>query len=140
MKALSILLAGVQLVTAHHPIRGDGVPSSNETHPASNVTAKAPSAEVPAAPAVPAIPAVPAKPAPAGCKVLPVDLEWPAKAAWQAKVPSAVTLAEAKDKLKHPDYRVDAKTPEDVVTAVKFAADHNIRLSILNSGHDFLGR
>ncbi|TGZ81304.1 FAD-binding domain-containing protein, partial [Ascodesmis nigricans] len=33
-----------------------------------------------------------------------------------------------------------AKTYEDVKKAVSFAAEHNIRLTLLNSGHDFLGR
>ncbi|KAI0635699.1 FAD-binding domain-containing protein [Trametes polyzona] len=35
---------------------------------------------------------------------------------------------------------VDARTVNDVQAAVKFAADHNLRLVVRNTGHDFLGR
>jgi hypothetical protein len=35
---------------------------------------------------------------------------------------------------------VNATTESDVSKAVKFAADHNLRLVIKNTGHDFLGR
>ncbi|KAF9262893.1 FAD-binding domain-containing protein [Marasmius fiardii PR-910] len=39
-----------------------------------------------------------------------------------------------------PPIGVDARTVEDVQAAVKFAAQHNLRLVIKNTGHDFLGR
>jgi hypothetical protein len=130
MKVLSILLGSVQLAAAipHDP------PAKSAVKPTVNGTQAPPSSPAPEtlAPG--------AKSAPAGCKVLPSDKEWPAKAAWLAKVPSGVSRAQTKDNLKHPDYRVDAKTTEEVVAAVRFAAENNIRLSILNSGHDFLGR
>ncbi|KAH9902822.1 FAD-binding domain-containing protein [Cubamyces lactineus] len=35
---------------------------------------------------------------------------------------------------------VDARTIEDVQAAVKFAADHNLRLAVKNTGHDYFGR
>lgn len=41
---------------------------------------------------------------------------------------------------KHPDYRLEATTAAEVQSAVKFAKKYKVRLSILNSGHDFHGR
>ncbi|EIW57345.1 FAD-binding domain-containing protein [Trametes versicolor FP-101664 SS1] len=35
---------------------------------------------------------------------------------------------------------VDARTVEDIQVAVKFAAEHNLRLAVKNTGHDFFGR
>ncbi|KDQ63536.1 hypothetical protein JAAARDRAFT_169472 [Jaapia argillacea MUCL 33604] len=35
---------------------------------------------------------------------------------------------------------VDARTVQDVQAGVKFAAEHNLRLVVKNTGHDFLGR
>ncbi|KAI0635700.1 hypothetical protein C8Q77DRAFT_1099088 [Trametes polyzona] len=35
---------------------------------------------------------------------------------------------------------VDARSVGDVQAAVKFAADHNLRLAVKNTGHDYLGR
>ena len=37
-------------------------------------------------------------------------------------------------------YVVNASTADHVVTAIKFASDHNIRVSVKNTGHDYLGR
>jgi hypothetical protein len=78
--------------------------------------------------------------APDGCKILHTDKEWPATSVWKAALPNILSRGLAKDKLRHPDYRVEATTTAEVQAAVKFAAKHNIRVSILNSGHDFLGR
>ncbi|KAI9064717.1 FAD-binding domain-containing protein [Trametes sanguinea] len=39
-----------------------------------------------------------------------------------------------------PAIGVDARTVRDVQTAVQFAAQHDLRLVIKNTGHDFLGR
>lgn len=39
-----------------------------------------------------------------------------------------------------PPIGVDARTTEDVQAAVKFAARHNLRLVVKNTGHDYLGR
>ncbi|EIW57346.1 FAD-binding domain-containing protein [Trametes versicolor FP-101664 SS1] len=35
---------------------------------------------------------------------------------------------------------VDARTVEDIQVAVTFAAEHNLRLAVKNTGHDFFGR
>jgi hypothetical protein len=78
-------------------------------------------------------------PAPAGCKKLPADADWPAPdvvnkelPGWEAPMPDG--------NQKHPDYVYEVKTVASTQRAVKFAAKHNVRLSIINSGHDFLGR
>lgn len=39
-----------------------------------------------------------------------------------------------------PVYIVNASSTDDIQKAVTFAADHNLRLSIKNTGHDYLGR
>ncbi|KAF7777755.1 CAZyme family AA7 [Agaricus bisporus var. burnettii] len=39
-----------------------------------------------------------------------------------------------------PPIGVDARTVEDVQAAVKFAGQHNLRLVVKNTGHDYLGR
>jgi hypothetical protein len=78
--------------------------------------------------------------APQGCKVLHTDKEWPEHGVWKAALPKILRRGLAKDKLRHPDYRIEPTTTAEVQAAVKFAAKHNIRVSILNSGHDFLGR
>lgn len=41
---------------------------------------------------------------------------------------------------KFPDYALAARSAEDVSKGLKFAAKHNIRVVIKNTGHDFLGR
>jgi hypothetical protein len=78
-------------------------------------------------------------PAPAGCKKLSTDADWPSTdvinaelPGWEASMPDG--------KLKHPDYIYEAKSVASVQRAVRFAAKHNVRLSVINSGHDFLGR
>jgi hypothetical protein len=75
-----------------------------------------------------------------GCKIIPGDAGWPEKAAWQSAMVNVVSRGVKKTKAAHPDYKISARTAKEVQNAVKFAATHNIRLSILNSGHDFLGR
>ena len=46
----------------------------------------------------------------------------------------------SKGNWKRPPYRLDATTVAEVVAAVNFTRQHNIRISILASGHDFVGR
>src|ERR1700760_877170 len=73
------------------------------------------------------------------CKAIPGDPTWPAASVWKQELPKAM-LQGSKGTQKHATYRIDVETVDDVVAAVKFAAKHNIRLNVLNSGHDFLGR
>lgn len=39
-----------------------------------------------------------------------------------------------------PPIGVDARSPEDIQEAIRFAKEHNLKLVIHNTGHDFLGR
>ncbi|QDS68944.1 hypothetical protein FKW77_008585 [Venturia effusa] len=81
--------------------------------------------------------AVPA--GPDACKVLATDPTWPAQSVWRQAMPEVEKVA-LKGNKKRPNFRLEATTVDEVVAAVKFAASNNIRLSILNSGHDFHGR
>lgn len=78
--------------------------------------------------------AVPA--GPASCKRLSTDATWPAAALWRQAMPEVEKFG-AKGSKQHPNMRLDATSVDEVLAAVKFAASNNIRLSILNSGHDF---
>ncbi|KAF2422409.1 FAD-binding domain-containing protein [Tothia fuscella] len=78
-------------------------------------------------------------PAPAGCKKLSTDADWPSVEVVNADLPGwEPSMPDGK--MKHPDYVYEAKTVASVQRAVRFAAKHNLRLSIFNTGHDFLGR
>ena len=88
---------------------------------------------------VPTGPRVAKLPAPPGCKKLPTDADWPTNGVldeelkgWEPRLRNQT--------LKHPDWIYEVKTVASVQRAVKFASKHNVRISILNSGHDFLGR
>ncbi|KAJ2933089.1 hypothetical protein H1R20_g3993, partial [Candolleomyces eurysporus] len=39
-----------------------------------------------------------------------------------------------------PPIGVDARSPEDIQAAVRFAKEHNLKLVVKNTGHDYLGR
>jgi hypothetical protein len=78
-------------------------------------------------------------PAPAGCKKLPIDADWPSPDVVNSELPGWEASMPDGDK-KHPNYVYEVKTVSSVQRAVRFAANHNIRLSIINTGHDFLGR
>jgi hypothetical protein len=84
------------------------------------------------------IKAVP-QPAPENCKKLPIDADWPSDDVWKTAL-KGVEARSLGTKAKRPDYSYEANTVEKVQKAVKFTAEHNLRLSILNSGHDFIGR
>jgi FAD binding domain len=90
------------------------------------------------APANTPVPTVPKTNAPAHCKKLPTDADWPLPEIWKAELKGVDVLMP--EELKHPQYVYEAKTVQHIQNAVKFAAKYNIRLSIINSGHDFLGR
>jgi hypothetical protein len=77
-----------------------------------------------------------AQPAPANCKKLSIDTDWPKDDLWKSALPGVEARSgEADSKHTSPDYRYKAKSVEQVQKAVKFTAEHNVRLSILNSGH-----
>jgi hypothetical protein len=73
-------------------------------------------------------------PAPSGCKKLSSDSDWPADEIWKAEFPG-IEPREPNQKLKHPDWSYEARTVEQVQKAVRFAAKHDVRLSIFNTGH-----
>lgn len=76
------------------------------------------------------------------CKLLPGDAKWPAIDVWKSALPGVVALEKSQEEglPRRPDYQLVATTIEQVQAAVKFTSEHNIRLTILNSGVDFLGR
>ncbi|KAJ0267751.1 hypothetical protein COL940_014066 [Colletotrichum noveboracense] len=78
--------------------------------------------------------------APTGCSKLHTDDDWPVVEEWQAKLPGIIkqTLSDANGLL--PDYRIRAKSYSEVQDAVRFAASNNIRLTVITTGHDELGR
>lgn len=73
---------------------------------------------------------------PNACKILDSDWAWPATSLWQRAMPEVEKVA-VKGEKKRPNMRLNATSVDGVLAAVKFAASNNIRLSILNSGHDF---
>ncbi|KAF1984467.1 hypothetical protein K402DRAFT_422971 [Aulographum hederae CBS 113979] len=75
--------------------------------------------------------------APAGCKLLASDRGFPTNETVVKELPKAVrkqwgTLG--------PDWTIKATSVKDVQDAIKFAKTHNIRLSVITTGHDFHGR
>jgi hypothetical protein len=76
---------------------------------------------------------------PPGCKKLYTDIEWPTSAEWKAAMPE-VEVHKQTAGSRHPDYVLQAESYKDVQAAVQFCSKNNIRLVIITSGHDFLGR
>ncbi|KAI5856026.1 hypothetical protein BZA05DRAFT_434459 [Tricharina praecox] len=76
--------------------------------------------------------------APSDCKAISTDSTWPTVSVWTAALPGI----EAKhvEDVGRPDYFYTATNATGVQAAVKFAAANNLRLVVVNSGHDFLGR
>ncbi|KAJ4300816.1 hypothetical protein N0V90_002904 [Kalmusia sp. IMI 367209] len=73
---------------------------------------------------------------PAGCRKLKTDVDWPSHAQWEAALPGVIATNGSDIHGPLPNYRLQAKSVEDVRKAVRFAKDHNIRLSVLTTGHD----
>lgn len=78
--------------------------------------------------------------APKGCRKLPTDSDWPSPEVWEAALPGVLRGNDSDANGHLPNYRLRAECAEDVQAAVKFAAKHNIRLSVITTGHDQLGR
>ncbi|KAK4057330.1 hypothetical protein OIO90_001827 [Microbotryomycetes sp. JL221] len=70
-----------------------------------------------------------------------MDLNW-ARQGWDSLNTTAVPVAEGRQNhgLRMPEYLVEARSIEDVGHAVKFANTNRLRLRVLNTGHDYLGR
>jgi hypothetical protein len=77
--------------------------------------------------------------APAGCRKLSTDSDWPTAEQWKAALPEVVPFKNRGTGF-HPDYTLRARSAKDVQQAVTFCKQNNIRLTIINSGHDWLGR
>jgi hypothetical protein len=77
---------------------------------------------------------------PVGCKVIRGDKDWPAQALWTQELPGTVETVRKSGNTSSTDYTYVARNYSHVAAAVKFASKYNLRLSVINSGHDFLGR
>jgi hypothetical protein len=82
--------------------------------------------------------------APAGCRLIHTDEGFPSDADFKAALPGVfkrpAVAPKGDEGNVHPDYRLRAMSYADVQKAVDFARTRNIRLTVINSGHDFLGR
>lgn len=77
---------------------------------------------------------------PTGCRKLKTDTDWPTQEQWEAALPGVVPTNGTDEHGSLPDYRLQARSVEDVQAAVRFAKEHNVRLSVLTTGHDQLQR
>lgn len=77
--------------------------------------------------------------APAGCRKLASDADWPAAAEWTKAMGSDVKPRSKKlaAGVYRPDFSLRAESYKDVQKAVKFAATNNVRLTLITTGHDF---
>jgi hypothetical protein len=73
------------------------------------------------------------------CKTVNGDELWPSDEVWRAELPG-VTNFGVKANQPHPNYYFAAKDRGDVQAAVNFANRYNIRLTVISTGHDYLGR
>jgi hypothetical protein len=72
---------------------------------------------------------------PVGCRKNATDVDWPTPAEWKAALPGVVARASSlAASVVRPDYHFNAMIVADVQAAVKFCAQRNIRLTIINSG------
>ncbi|KAM0542564.1 hypothetical protein ACHAPJ_012735 [Fusarium lateritium] len=78
--------------------------------------------------------------APRHCRRLHTDVDWPSFEEWKAAIPGIIKQNNSDSFGSLPDYRIRAKCYSEVQAAVKFAALHKIRLSVITTGHDALGR
>ncbi|VUC37252.1 unnamed protein product [Clonostachys rosea] len=74
------------------------------------------------------------------CRKLPTDPDWPRPEVWEAELAGVIPIKDNATTGPLPDYRLRARSIEDVQSAVRFATDHNIRLAVVTTGHDQLGR
>lgn len=75
--------------------------------------------------------------APEGCKLLPSDKGWPHPYVFREAFPEVFKKMNG---TYGPDFMLQVTSVEEIQKAVKFAHDHNIRLSVVSTGHDFGGR
>jgi hypothetical protein len=75
--------------------------------------------------------------APAGCFKLSTDADFPTPEIWKAALPGVIPKSGNRAQA---DYRFRVKSASHVQKAVKFAKQHNVRVSVITSGHEFSGR
>jgi FAD/FMN-containing dehydrogenase len=75
-----------------------------------------------------------------GCTLLSTDSNFPTLEAWQKALPGVLPRRTGNSSPTRPDYRLTARSVTDVQNAVQFVTKHNLRLSIINTGHDYHGR
>lgn len=74
------------------------------------------------------------------CRKLPKDPDWPSPEIWEAALTGVVPIQANSTTGPLPNYRFRAHSIEEVQAAVRFATEHNIRLAVVTTGHDQLGR
>lgn len=72
--------------------------------------------------------------------MLSTDRDWPAPEVWETAIPGVVRQNGSDGYGGLPNYRVRAESAAIVQAAVKFASAHKIRLTVITTGHDQLGR
>ncbi|KAF2663882.1 FAD-binding domain-containing protein [Microthyrium microscopicum] len=77
---------------------------------------------------------------PGNCTVLKTDTTFPTLAQWQSALPGVLPRKVNWLGTARPDYRYIPKSASDVEKAVQFVTKHNLRISIINTGHDYQGR
>jgi hypothetical protein len=86
--------------------------------------------------------------APVGCTKLNSDADWPPRTTWEAALPGVIPIPKIMNSVlgvntsakTSEDYRFRVKTAADVQKAVNFARENNLRLTVMTTGHDFMGR
>lgn len=73
------------------------------------------------------------------CKTTVGDEYWPKHSVWMEVFPTIVEIPLTGNEA-HPNYYLEAESALDVQNAVAFCNEKNIRLSIISSGLDYLGR
>jgi hypothetical protein len=73
---------------------------------------------------------------PEDCRAISSDRDFPPLSVWMAQLPDV----KASHGTITGDYRLRAKSVADVQAAIKFAVTHNVRLTTICSGHDWLDR
>jgi FAD/FMN-containing dehydrogenase len=85
-------------------------------------------------------PVVPKTKTPVGCRAMITDETYPSPEVWKKELPTSEMRNVDLEGDGHTEYKIRPSTYQEVVEAVKFSSKHNLRLSIMNSGHDFVGR
>lgn len=74
------------------------------------------------------------------CRRLPKDPDWPSHEVWEAALPGVIPIQSNFTAGSLPNYRLRAHSIEEIQAAVQFVTEQNVRLSVVTTGHDQLGR